>query len=201
MGVAAATFVGLNPFLTAHPKSNLPAGIARIARLGPAGRMRYLLTHRVRATRVQQESGFRPYALTTPVDKIKVAAVQGFGRFGPLGPQTYDRLASERRFEWAQDRGALIWLPWVCAGLAWAVARGRRQWTSGAPPTAWAIAVQAVVAAVVVTAYLPLAWDRYLLPLQPGSALLAAGVATAAMGRVRTAALPLFLRNPLGATS
>jgi len=65
----------------------------------------------------------------------------------------------------------------------WAVARGRSQWQSREPPTAWAIAVQALVAALVVTAYLPLAWDRYLLSLQGGSALLAAGVTVAAVDR------------------
>ena len=58
------------------------------------------------------------------------------------------------------------------------------------------------------TAYLPLAWDRYLLPLQAGSALLAAGAAAAAAdrladrsppgGRSPAASRALGLRHPAG---
>jgi hypothetical protein len=75
----------------------------------------------------------------------------------------------------------------VIAGLLWALAHGYRQWAVGLPPTGWAIAVQAVVALAIVTAYLPLAWDRYLLPLQGGSALLAAGAAASAADRLMSA--------------
>jgi hypothetical protein len=190
--VAAVTFVALNPFLTAHPRRALTHPRDVSAKLGCWSRLQLLVVHRADMAR-NQKLGFAPYALNTPAEKLKVAAVQGFGRFGPFGPQRYERLASTRRYEWAQDRGALLWLPWVGVGLLWAVAHGYRQWAAGTPPTGWAIAVQAAVAGAVVTAYLPLAWDRYLLPLQPGSALLAAGAASAAADRLVSARL---LRRP-----
>ena len=107
--------------------------------------------------------------------------MQGFGRFGLFGPRHSD---STRRYDWAQDRGAVVWLPCVVAGAAWAWSHGRRQLGRGEPPTAWAILVEAAVALAAVTAYLPLAWDRYYLPLQPGSALLAAGAVVAGAERL-----------------
>jgi hypothetical protein len=178
--VALLTFVALNPFLTAHPKGPLPDPIAETARLPFWARAQKLVEHRTQVARDQARE-FSHNALNSPIEKIKVAAVQGFGRFGPFGPRHFD---STRRYDWSQDRGALLWIPWVGAGLVWSLRYGRRQWALWAPPTGWAIATQAVVAAAVVTAYLPLAWDRYLLPLQPGSALLAAGVAVAAADRL-----------------
>ena len=178
--VAGMTFVALNPFLTAHPNGGLPPPLAGTNRLSFWERARMLIVHRTEQAR-EQIVMFPHNALKTPVEKLEVAAVQGFGRFGPFGPRHSD---STRRFDWTQDWGATIWLPWVGAGLVWSLAHGRRQYASGAPPTGWAIAVQAVVAAVVVTAYLPLAWDRYLLPLQCGSALLAAGAVVAAADRL-----------------
>ena len=45
---------------------------------------------------------------------------------------------------------------------------------TGTPPTAFALLVWAFVSWAVVAAYLPLAWDRYLLPIQAPNALLAA---------------------------
>jgi hypothetical protein len=180
--VAGVTFVALNPFLTARPRGELPPHIAAIAELSFWSRARKLVDQRTEVAR-EQRRGFARYALTTPAEKIEVAAVQGTGRFGPFGPRHSD---STHRFDWSQDRGALVWLPWVACGLVWALVHGRKQYEAGAPPAGWAIAVQAVVAAIVVTAYLPLAWDRYLLPLQPASALLAAGVAVAAADRLPT---------------
>jgi 4-amino-4-deoxy-L-arabinose transferase-like glycosyltransferase len=178
--VAVLTFVALNPFLTAQPTGPLPPHVAAIAGRGFWARVRMLVVQRVEVSR-SQVVNFPHNALTGPRDKIAVAAVQGFGRFGPFGPRHSD---SERRYDWVQDWGAPLWLPWVGAGFVWALVHGRRQYLSGEPPTAWAIALQAVVAAAVVVAYLPMAWDRYLLPLQAGSALLAAAVAVAAVDRL-----------------
>jgi 4-amino-4-deoxy-L-arabinose transferase-like glycosyltransferase len=179
--MAAVTFVMFNPFLTAHPRGPLPDHIAAIARLGCGARARMLVVHRTEVAR-DQLLLFPHNALGSLSQKAAVAAVQGFGRFGPFGPHRWD---SEKRFDWNQDWGAVVWLPWVGAGLVWALVHGHRQWAAGMAPTGWAVAVQAIVAALVVTAYLPLAWDRYLLPLQPGSALLAAGAAVAAGDRLR----------------
>ena len=81
----------------------------------------------------------------------------------------------------------MIWWPCVIGGVAWAWARGRRQRAAGEPPTAWAILVEAAVACGVVTAILPMAWDRYYLSLQPATALLAAGGLVAAFDRLASA--------------
>jgi 4-amino-4-deoxy-L-arabinose transferase-like glycosyltransferase len=178
--VALGVFGVLNPFLTAQPRQPLGQGLEEIADRSILGRAGWLVEHRWSVSRGQQDL-HSTYALRTPAQKLAAVAVQGFGRFGPLGPARDD---STRRFEWRQDRGALVWGPWVLVGVVWAFARGSRQNQRGEPPTAWALLIQAAVAALVVTAYLPLAWDRYYLSLQPGSALLAAGASVAAFDRI-----------------
>jgi len=117
--------------------------------------------------------------LLTTWSKVSAVAVQGFGRFGVLGPPRHDSRVPYPRYSWSRDAGALIWAPWVIAGAVWAFRRGLAQRRAGAPPTAWAVLIQALVALGVVTALIPLAWDRYYLSIQPGSALLAAGLADA----------------------
>ena len=107
-------------------------------------------------------------ALKTVPDKLKAVAVQGFGRFGPFGPRGWTD--STIRFDWKQDRGALVWLPWVAIGFVLALLRGRNQFRTGQPPASWAIVVEAGLALLIVTAFIPLAWDRYFLSIQPGSA-------------------------------
>jgi hypothetical protein len=181
--VSLGTFVALNPFLTAQPRPPRPPGMEQIADLSLAGRARWLVAHRMSVSSGQQDH-FPEYALRGPAEKLAAVAVQGFGRFGQLGPVHSD---STRRFEWRQDWGALLWGPCVLAGVSWALGHGFRQRRHGEPPTAWAILVQASVAALVVSAYLPLAWDRYYLSLQPGSALLAAGAIVAAFDRLAVA--------------
>jgi 4-amino-4-deoxy-L-arabinose transferase-like glycosyltransferase len=174
--VAFATFVALNPYLRAHPTGPLPAPISAVAKMGLWERTREVLRHRIRVS-AEQKLMFPHNALNSPQEKLEVVIVQGFGRFGLFGSRSDD---STRRFDWSQDAGALLWLPLVVAGTVWALLRGRRQVASGEPPTAWAIVIQALVALSAVTAYLPLAWNRYFLSLQPGSALLAAGAIEAA---------------------
>ena len=179
-GMAFGTFVALNPLMTAHPRGSLPPGARSLAREGLIGRARATLRHRVDVSKVAQGQ-FPRNALTTPAQKLEAVAAQGFGRFGPFGPGHSD---STRRFDWRQDRGALIWWPWVACGAAWAVARGRNQRRAGEPPTAWAVGIYALAALAAVAAFLPLAWDRYYLDLQPGAALLAAGAAVAVVDLV-----------------
>ncbi|HEV3165170.1 MAG TPA: phospholipid carrier-dependent glycosyltransferase [Isosphaeraceae bacterium] len=180
-GIAAAlTFFELNPYLTAQLEVRRLGGnqpIAQIAAMSPWGRARAMLELRLNVP-LDQQKVFPNYALTSPTAKIEAVVVQGFGRFGPFGPAHSD---STKRFDWNQDRGALIWLPWVVLGAIWAASRGRRQFRAGEPTTSWAILLQAIVALATVTAFIPLAWDRYYLSLQPGSALFAAGVAVAAL--------------------
>ena len=174
--VSLITFVALNPFLTARPRRPLDPPLAIIAEMGVARRMRLLAEHRLAVPRGQKVL-FPNDALKTPLDKLKVLVVQGFGRFGPFGPRHSD---STRRYDAAQDWGAPVWIACVVAGVPCWLSRGKRQVASGEAPTAWAILVESSVALAVVTAYLPLAWDRYFLSIQPGSALLAAGAAVAA---------------------
>jgi hypothetical protein len=184
--VALAVFVALNPFVTAHPKGILPAPFAPVAARGPISQIGVLLDHRLTVSRHAPEQ-FPNDATTHLTDKLAAVAVQGFGRFGPLGHKLpvaeQDRrdpvrhlhdFDSRIRYDWRQDFGAVVWLPLVAAG---AVILARRAWTerqTSQPPTATAFLIQCAVTLVTVTAFLPLAWDRYFLPLQAPACLLGA---------------------------
>jgi 4-amino-4-deoxy-L-arabinose transferase-like glycosyltransferase len=178
--VSIATFVALNPFLTAQPAGALNPATREIARMSLGQRMRQLIDHRMGVSRGQMVL-FPHNALTHPLDKIGTVGVQGFGRFGPFGPH---ESRSVIRYDRTQDWGALVWLPLVALGVIPYLRRGLAQFSAGDAPTAWAVLLQAGVALTVVTCYLPLAWDRYYLSLQPGSALLGAGAIVAAADRV-----------------
>jgi hypothetical protein len=184
------TFVALNPFLTARPNpSRLPPPIAEIAREGLFARCVRLVRHRIEVPRGQQTL-FPHNALINPGSKVATMAVQGFGRFGPLGAKRFDPergwwFDSTRRYDWAQDRGAVVWLPAVLAGIVLACLAGRDQARRGEAPAAWAVVVYAGVAVAVVTAFLPLAWDRFFLPVQAPCIVMAAVGASWLMGRAR----------------
>jgi hypothetical protein len=68
--------------------------------------------------------------------------------------------------------------------LVVSIRMGLYQYQSGQAPTAVAVLIWAAVAWVVVTLYLPMAWNRYLLPIQSGNALLAALAAEAVWDRL-----------------
>lgn len=174
--VAFGTFTLGNPTLTARPARPSPAMLPDLAGQEVRRRVGEILAHRVTVSREGQDR-FPHNALKTPLEKIKAVAVQAFGRFGPFGPSRSD---STRRYDWPQDWGGLIWGPWVGIGVAWGVVAGRRQFRAGETPTAWAVTLQALVALATVTAFIPLAWDRYFLSIQPGATLLASGAAVAA---------------------
>jgi 4-amino-4-deoxy-L-arabinose transferase-like glycosyltransferase len=176
--VAVAVFTWFNPYMTAHPHSPLAAPVVAVEQASFVGRARAMVELRVNVARGQQRR-FPHNALHTPFDKLTTALVQGFGRFGPLGPAHTD---STRRYDWGQDRGALLWLPCVLAGCVASVVLGREQVRRGEPPTGWAALAQFAVTFAVVVAYLPMAWDRYFLPLQAPSALLVA-IAVVTAGR------------------
>jgi 4-amino-4-deoxy-L-arabinose transferase-like glycosyltransferase len=183
VAIAGAVFVVGNPSLTAtptHPPPNDDLDPS-YARLGPLGRFRETLALRRRISGLQQRA-YPQYALPRLRDRVGVYLVQGFGRYGPSGPPFANVPA---RYLWRFDRGAIVWLPWVTAGVAWAVVRGRRQSRNGQAPTAWALLTVGAVATVCVVGYLPMAWDRYLLPVQPFHALLAAGAAAAGLSALR----------------
>ena len=182
--VSFATFSALNPFLFAHPGGPIDPRLEPVARLGFLERVRVVADHRVMVSSAAKSS-FPNDALNTPTEKLEAVAVQGFGRFGPFGPR--GRTDSKVRFDWSQDRGALAWLPWVALGLVAACRRGWMQLRAGEPPAAWAVAVQAGLATTVVTAFIPLAWDRYFLSIQPGFALLGAFAVVGAWDLARSA--------------
>jgi 4-amino-4-deoxy-L-arabinose transferase-like glycosyltransferase len=182
--VAFGTFILGNPVLLADPEipKGAPEGYVSVAEQGLIGRTIAVLEHRSGVSDAGREDPrFRAqgYALDDPGSKFAVVAVQGFGRFGPLGPRSTDSLV---RFDWKQDWGALLWGPLVLSGVVWSVVLGFRQRSSGQPPTSWAVLVQFLVALATVTAFIPLAWDRYLLPIQSGAAILASGFIAEAIG-------------------
>ena len=166
---AGTVFVALNPFMTAHPPEPLPEGLRPTAELPTWKRFELLLDRRRDVSREQQQI-FSHNALHNLAEKARVIVVQGFGRFGPLGPAKSN---SNIRYDSAQDRGALLWLPVVATGFGTALWLGQLQARSGAAPTAWALCVWSLLALTVVTTYLPMAWDRYQLPIQAPAALLA----------------------------
>ncbi len=89
-------------------------------------------------------------------------AVQGYGRFGP------SHTDSTKRFDLAQDWGAFSWIPLVVMELVALVMLARRS------PVFGAVVLMTGLTFVVVTGFIPLAWDRYYLSIQPGAALLGA---------------------------
>jgi 4-amino-4-deoxy-L-arabinose transferase-like glycosyltransferase len=188
--IALLCFVALNPYLTARPRGPVglrPAEEREILSQSPWQRFLGQIAHRVRLSE-HQKKNFPDDALHTLRQKTEVLLIQGFGRFGPLGPFESD---STVRFSGRQDWGVLVWLPLVMIGLIETIRLWRDQLRSGRPPTAGALLIWAALAWIVVTYYLPMAWDRYLLPIQSGNALLAAVGASALWDRLtgRVAAL------------
>jgi 4-amino-4-deoxy-L-arabinose transferase-like glycosyltransferase len=176
---SAAVFVTLNPFMTARPAGHLPQQLRTIAELSSWERFRFLVNHRGQVSSGQQEM-YAHNALHSLSDRVAVVLIQGFGRFGPLGPRKSD---STRRYDLRQDWGALLWLPLVLAGVIWALWLGRMQLGDSQAPTGWALIMWSALTLVVVMVYLPMAWDRYQLPIQAPAALLAAlPLASAATG-------------------
>ena len=185
-GVAAAVafglFVVLNPFFTAHPPAPVAPIFAAAARLDFIGRVRTVYQHRESVSRLAMKS-FPNDALPTPVSKAKVVSVQGFGRFGPLGPT--GRSDSTRRFDLGQDWGAIIWLPCVLAGFIILVWRGVQQVKQNLPPLAWLLPAYLGLVIIVVTAFIPLAWDRYMMSIQPAASLVGASFFVAGWDQIR----------------
>jgi hypothetical protein len=207
--VALALFVALNPFLTARPTGNLPPELQDVAkRLRPnlpaelqamskrdlGQRFRTLVKQRLEVSN-NQKCSFPHNALNDLVEKVKVFAVQGFGRFGLLGPGGSDlptgkRAKKQQPRDWApfgpiasdsrvrydirQDWGLMVWAPLVLIGLVQSLLLGGLQLRTDEPPTAIALVLWVAITWIVVTVYLPMAWDRYLMPPQSVNSLLAA---------------------------
>jgi hypothetical protein len=175
-----------------------------MSKLNLAERFRKLVQQRLEVSSIQKIS-FPHNALNDPGEKVKVFVVQGFGRFGPLGPsgsnlpahkdsdkwQPHDWAPfgpigsdSRVRYDLRQDWGLVVWAPLVLTGLVQSLRLGRGQFQSGESPTGFALALWVAITWLVVTIYLPMAWDRYLMPPQSVNALLAALAISAIYDRV-----------------
>ena len=188
--VSVGVFISLNPAMTARPQGRLNKW--RLARPEENlwQRFRHMIDFRLETSSGQKLS-FPDDALTTVPAKLEVFAVQGFGRFGPFGPSESN---SKVRFQGGQDWGAVLWWPVVLFGLVHTVRLGMNQLREGLPPTAFALLIWAALAWIVVAAYLPMAWDRYLLPIQAPNALLAAVGVSAIWDRLKTPMLSAWRR-------
>ncbi len=185
VAVSLLVAVAFNPFLTAKPAKPLPRTV--VAPLVPKNaweRFLFQVEFRLDISK-HQKINFPNDALVSITDRAKVILVQGFGRFGLFGPREAD---STIRYELRQDWGALLWLPFVCFGFFESIRLGLAQLRAGTPPAALVLVVWAVCAWAVVTLYLPMAWDRYQLPIQSGNALLAAVGVSALWDRLVAAA-------------
>jgi 4-amino-4-deoxy-L-arabinose transferase-like glycosyltransferase len=170
VATAIGVFVLLNPFLTARPRGYVTPEARRFLDENPWQRFLFQVRHRLEMSEYQQKN-FPHDALHTVAERCDVVAVQGFGRFGPFGPTLSD---SRVRFDLRQDSGAVFWAALVMIGLIESFALGQCQWRMAKPPTGMALLGWTGLAWLVVTVYLPMAWDRYLLPIQAVNSLLAA---------------------------
>jgi 4-amino-4-deoxy-L-arabinose transferase-like glycosyltransferase len=197
MVLAYRVFLALNPFLTAHPRGQPNPAARSLIEKGIIGRTFFLLEHRSDVSKRGQEA-FPNDATRSLADKTAAVAVQGFGRFGLLGrklPVPAERRRDPERQLWdhdstvrfdpRQDLGAVVWLPLVLTGACVVFRRGRQQHAWGEPPAAWALLLQWAITLATVAAFLPLAWDRYYLPLQASSSLLASAAILALLDRLR----------------
>lgn len=184
-GVSAfGVFTAGNPLLTAPIPATMNADRAAALGKTPITRALAMVAHR-RSVSMGAAAQFPRNATTSFGSKLGAVVVQGYGRFAPLGPPHHDSLVDYPRYAWSRDAGALLWLPVVVAGGVIASRAGQEQRRRSRPPTAWAIPVYAVVATSTVAAFLPLAWDRYFLSIQPPSCLLAGFAAVAGLDRLR----------------
>ena len=181
--VAFGTFVAMNPYLTSRPARQIsPERAAEAAKSFPE-RVRSVYDHRAAVSRLGMKS-FPHNALPTLADRVMAVAVQGFGRFGPFGPRGWTD--STIRYDWGQDRGAIVWGPLVAFSLIVLTRRGWREFRGGHPPLTWLPVGYFGVVVGVVTLFIPLAWDRYFLSIQAPSILVVACM----MGAWRTQWFP-----------
>jgi 4-amino-4-deoxy-L-arabinose transferase-like glycosyltransferase len=170
IAVALSAAVALNPCLTARPPDKLPEEARELRSKDVWQRFRHQVGIRLEISDGQKIK-FPDNALFEIPEKTRVVLMQGFGRFGLLGPRSAD---SRVRYDFTQDWGMFLWLPLVLVGLRESVRLGWTQLRAAKPTTGLALVVWAGCAWAVVTLYLPLAWDRYQLPIQSGNAALAA---------------------------
>ena len=177
-------FAALNPFVTTRPSLSAARSLGVVAPPEESlwTRTGRIIAHRADVSRNASEQ-FPHNALRNPGSKLLTSLVQGFGRFGPFGHAHTD---STQWLDPRQDWGAALWLPCVVGGAIVAWRRGRE---SAAARAVW---LHAAVACLTVTLFLPLAWDRYLMSIQPPACLLGAAFLDAVWRRLtRSASEPL----------
>lgn len=182
--LGAGVFIGLNPFLYARsdglkePQFEVFRGMSLVDRLS------FLMDHRINVS-AQGQKLFPNDALNTFGQKASALVVQGFGRFSPMGPRSDD---SRIRFQWQQDWSVIVWFPLVIAGCVMAI-RDRKQ-----RPKGQFIFIYWLCTLLTVGMFLPLAWNRYYLPLIVPSTILVSGVIATIPEKLR------IWRNPCPVT-
>jgi 4-amino-4-deoxy-L-arabinose transferase-like glycosyltransferase len=181
---ALCAVVALDPYYTAKPEGKLPEPLRALRSKGIWERFRHQVNKRLEISN-EQKKNFPDDALFDVPEKARVILMQGFGRFSPFGPRNAD---STVRYDFTQDWGVFLWLPLVLVGFRESLRLGCAQVRCAAPSTGLALLSWAICAWFVVTLYLPMAWDRYQLPIQSGNALLAAVGITSLWDRLSAAA-------------
>ena len=137
--VAFAVFVGLNPFMTARPPGPLRPDLQDARQPEHLAALRLSGEASFPVIRKSEDQLSRTTPSSRSLEKTEVFAVQGFGRFGLLGPSQSD---STVRFDRRQDWGAILWAPLVFYGLVTSIRLGvastepasrrpRSLWSSG----------------------------------------------------------------------
>ncbi|MFM1802896.1 MAG: hypothetical protein RJA81_2248 [Planctomycetota bacterium] len=164
--LGAAFFIFLNPFFYASSEGLGEPQFREIREMSLGQRLRFVMDHRISVSKEGQNL-FPNDALRTIPEKLSVMVIQGFGRFSPLGPRHDD---SRNRFDIRQDWACPIWLITVLSGALFALRDSSPNRKSGQ-----FLVLYGVIAVIVVGAFLPLAWNRYFLPIVIPSTILAAG--------------------------
>jgi hypothetical protein len=163
--IGATIFILLNPFFYSSPQGIKDPSLSQLSDMGVVDRIKFVVDHRIGVSSQGQKS-FPNDALNSLPEKAKAMVVQGFGRFSPFGPRYDD---SRNRYEFRQDWPALIWLPMVIIGAVVAF-RDTGKYQNGR-----LILIYWLCSILVVGAFLPLAWNRYYLPIVIPSIILASG--------------------------
>ena len=184
--VALLAMLLLNPYLTATPPLGaLPSGeyqTREVRDLGLLARLRYLFRFRFDWSRqALEDEQFQSHWLPDFSSRVRAVFWEGFGRYSPFGKRRPDWYAGMRdpatgeELEHLLPRtwGALIWFPLCAVGFLWLLRDGGSELASGRPPLHWGVALYMAVVVAAVTVTVPLAWDRYFLPLVPAGCLAA----------------------------
>ena len=135
IAVAIVGSVAFNPYMTARPRAGLgvlSADERELVSQNPWRRFLAQVDHRMILSDSQKKT-FPNDALSTLPQKLEVFAIQGFGRFGPLGPFESD---SRVRFSPGRTGASLSGWPLVLCGVVETIRLGRAQLTAGRPPSA-----------------------------------------------------------------